>query len=47
MKKIVQHSFKTDKFFINKAIEWALMKYSKINKEWLWFHDCIKSKEIL
>lgn len=35
LSKAILHNAKTDEFFINKAIGWALREYSKTNKEWV------------
>ncbi len=35
LSRAILHNSKTDEFFINKAIGWALREYSKTNKEWV------------
>ncbi len=35
LSKAILHNAKTDEFFINKAIGWALREYSKTNREWV------------
>ena len=35
LEQIIVNSFGTDKFFINKAIGWALREYSKTNPKWV------------
>ena len=35
LKEAVLNNSRTDEFFINKAIGWALREYSKTNKEWV------------
>ena len=35
LSKAILHNSKTEEFFINKAIGWALREYSKTNKEWV------------
>lgn len=33
--KAIEYDIKTDEFFIQKAIGWALRNYSKFNPEWV------------
>lgn len=35
MNKAIISNSKTDEFFVNKAIGWALREYSKTDKEWI------------
>ncbi len=44
LSKAILHNSKTDEFFINKAIGWALREYSKTNKEWV--REFIESNEL-
>ncbi len=44
LSKAILHNSKTDEFFINKAIGWALREYSKTNKEWV--RNFIESHEL-
>ena len=44
LSRAIIHNSKTDEFFINKAIGWALREYSKTNKEWV--KEFIKCTEL-
>ena len=44
LSRAIIHNSKTDEFFINKAIGWALREYSKTNKEWV--KEFIKCNEL-
>lgn len=44
LSRAILHNSKTDEFFINKAIGWALREYSKTNKKWV--KDFIESNDL-
>ena len=44
LSKAILYNSKTDEFFINKGIGWALREYSKTNKKWV--RDFIKNNQL-